>query len=72
MGTRFGFFGSEDPAEALGLLTAGAGMTGDLDQHICFWNVNGVVTHLGQEHSVHLHTQTLDDQNAMKGWQHCT
>ncbi len=29
-------------------------MTGDLDQHIGLWDVNGVVTYLGQEHRVHL------------------
>ena len=53
--TRLGLLGSEDAAQALCLLTPGAGMTGDLDQHIGLWDVNGVVTYLGQEHSVHLH-----------------
>lgn len=30
-------------------------MAGNLDQHIGLWYVNGVVSHLGEEHSVHLH-----------------
>ncbi len=45
--TRLGLFGSEDAAEALCLLAPGASMTGDLDQHIGLWDVNGVVTYLG-------------------------
>lgn len=53
--TRLGLFCSEDAAQALRLLAPGAGMTGDLDQHVGLWDVNGVVTYLGQEHSVHLH-----------------
>ena len=53
--TRLGLFGSEDAAKALCLLAPGASMTGDLDQHVGFWDVNGVVTYFGQEHSVHLH-----------------
>lgn len=53
--TRLGLFGSEDTAQALCLLASGASMTGDLDQHIGLWYVNGVVTYLGQEHSVYLH-----------------
>ena len=55
--TRLGFFGSEDAAQALSLLAAGPCVTGDLDQHICLRNVNGVVPHLGQEHSVDLNQE---------------
>ena len=53
--TRLGLFGSEDTAQAVCLRAPGAGMTGDLDQHIGLWDVNGVVTYLGQEHGVYLH-----------------
>lgn len=52
--TRLGLFCSEDAAQALRLLAPGASMTGDLDQHVGLWDVNGVVTYFGQEHSVHL------------------
>lgn len=55
--TRLGFFGSEDAAETLSLLAARPCMAGNLDQHIRLRNVNGVVPHLGQEDSVHLHQE---------------
>ena len=53
--TWFGFLGSQDATQALGFLPPRASMAGYLDQHIGLWNVNGVVSHLGQEDCVHLH-----------------
>jgi len=47
-------FGAQDAAEALRLLAAGAGVAGDLDQHVGLRDINGVVAHLGQEHRVDL------------------
>ena len=47
MSTRLSLFGSEDSAQALGLLPPGACMTGDLNQHIGLGDVYGVVTNLG-------------------------
>ena len=57
--TRLGLLGSEDAAQALRLLPPGARMAGDLDQHVGLWDVNGVVTHFGQEHRVHLHRSIM-------------
>ncbi len=47
-------FGAQDTAQALRLLPPRPRMAADLDQHICLWDIDGVVTNLGQEDSVDL------------------
>ena len=51
-GTRW--LGTQDAAEALCFLPARPRMAGDLDEHVGLRDVDGVVSHLGQEDGVHL------------------
>ena len=45
---------TQDAAQALRLLAAGARVAADLDEHIRLWDVDAVVAHFGQEQRVDL------------------
>ena len=40
---------TQDAAQALRLLAAGARVAADLDEHIRLWDVDAIVAHFGQE-----------------------
>ena len=51
-------FGSKNTAQALSFLSTRAGMAADLDEHIGLWNIDRIVSHLGQEDRIYLQSHS--------------
>lgn len=57
------FFGSEDPPQSLGFLPSGATMGRDLNEDICFWQIEGCVTDLQKKSSYEFGSNKWSIQN---------